>query len=254
MNVLAITQARIGSTRLPKKILKSINGVSLLEMHLKRIKQSKLISKVKVATTAETDSNKIVNVCHKLGIEVHKGSLNNVLDRFYETALPEKPDWVVRLTSDCPLIDSIEIDKVIQFAIEKDLDYASNTLTPTFPDGIDVEVFKFSALEKAWKEAKITSELEHVTPYIWKNSTYKGGNLFKSDCVMNSNDYSAIRLTVDNIEDFQVIEALVKSIGYNKPWMEYVELLEKQPEIRKINKHLSRNEGYEKSINKDNIV
>lgn len=254
MKILAITQARIGSTRLPEKILKTINGVSLLEMHLTRIQQSKLISKLKVATTIETDSNKIVSVCQKLGIEVHKGSLNNVLDRFYETALPEGPDWVVRLTSDCPLIDALEIDKVIQFAIDKDLDYASNTLTPTFPDGIDVEVFKFSALEKAWKEAKIKSELEHVTPYIWKNSTYKGGDLFKSDCVMNSIDYSAIRLTVDNIEDFQVIEALVKSIGTSKPWMEYVELLEKHPEIKKINNHLSRNEGYEKSINKDNIA
>jgi spore coat polysaccharide biosynthesis protein SpsF len=252
MKILAITQARIGSTRLSEKILKTINGVSLLEMHLTRIQQSKLISKVKVATTTETDSNKIVNVCHKLGIEVHKGSLNNVLDRFYETAVPERPDWVVRLTSDCPLIDAIEIDKVIQFAIDKDLDYASNTLTPTFPDGIDIEVFKFSALEKAWKEAKITSELEHVTPYIWKNSTYKGGDLFKSDCVMNSIDYSAIRLTVDNIEDFQVIEALVEFIGTNKPWMEYVELLDNHPEIKKINNHLSRNEGYEKSINKDN--
>ena len=253
MKILAITQARIGSTRLPEKILKTINGVSLLEMHLSRIKQSKLISKLKVATTTETDSNKIVSVCDKLGVEVHKGSLNNVLDRFYETALPEKPDLVVRLTSDCPLIDAVEIDRVIQFAMDNDLDYASNTLTPTFPDGIDVEVFKFSALEKAWKEAKITSELEHVTPYIWKNSTYKGGNLFKSDCVMNSTDYSAIRLTVDNIEDFQVIEALVKSIGSNNPWMDYVNLLEEHPEIKKINTHLNRNEGYEKSINNDLI-
>jgi spore coat polysaccharide biosynthesis protein SpsF len=251
MKVLAITQARIGSTRLPEKILKTINGVSLLEMHLTRIQQSKLISKLKVATTTETDSNKIVSVCHKLGIDVHKGSLNNVLDRFYETAVPEKPDWVVRLTSDCPLIDPLEIDKVIQFAIDKDLDYASNTLTPTLPDGIDVEVFKFSALVKAKKEAKITSDLEHVTPYIWKNSTYKGGNIFRSDCVINETDYSSIRLTVDTLEDFLLIEALVNMIGPDKPWMDYVKLLMKQPEIKKINNHLSRNEGYEKSILND---
>lgn len=253
MKILAITQARIGSTRLPEKILKTINGQSLLEIHLIRIQKSKLISKLKVATTIEPDAEKIVAIANKVGVEVHKGSINNVLDRFYQTALTEKPDWVVRLTSDCPLIDPVEVDKVIQFALEKNLDYASNTLTPTFPDGIDVEVFKFSALKKAWEEAKITSELEHVTPYIWKNSTYKGSDLFKSDCVMNSIDYSAIRLTVDNIEDFQVIEALVKSKGTNKPWMEYVELLEKHPEIKKINNHLSRNEGYEKSINKDII-
>jgi spore coat polysaccharide biosynthesis protein SpsF len=251
MKILAITQARIGSTRLPEKILKTINGVSLLEMHLIRIQQSKLISKLKVATTTETDSNKIVSLCHKLGIEVHKGSLNNVLDRFYETALPEKPDWVIRLTSDCPLIDALEIDKVIQFAIDKDLDYASNGLTPTLPDGMDVEVFKFTALKKAWNEAEIASELEHVTSYIWKNSTYKGGAIFRSDCVINDTDYSAIRLTVDTLEDFQVIEALVKLIGNDKRWMDYVKLLKNHPEIKKINNDFSRNEGYERSIIND---
>jgi spore coat polysaccharide biosynthesis protein SpsF len=251
MKILAITQARIGSTRLPEKILKTIQGESLLEIHIKRILHSKLITKLKVATTIELDADKIVTVCNKLGIEVHKGSVNNVLERFYETALQEKPEWVVRLTSDCPLIDPVEIDRVIQHAITNNLDYVSNALQPTFPDGLDTEVFKFVALKKAMKEAKLTSELEHVTPYIWKNSTFNGGKLFTSDCVINDEDFSDVRLTVDTIEDFQVIEKLVELLGTEKPWLDYVKVLQEHPEIKKINEHFTRNEGYEKSIIKD---
>lgn len=254
MKILAITQARIGSTRLPEKILKTINGESLLEIHLKRVLQSKLITKLKVATTIEPDAEKIVAVAGKFGIEVYKGSVNNVLDRFYRTALPEKPDWIVRLTSDCPFIDPVEIDRVIKHALDNDLDYVSNTLEPSYPDGLDTEVFKFSALEKAFKEAEMTSELEHVTPYIWKNSGYKGGTIFTSDCVMNEKNFSAIRLTVDTLEDFMVIEKLVQLLGTDKSWMEYVRALEQHPEIKNLNAQYQRNEGYMKSINKDNSI
>lgn len=248
MKILAITQARIGSTRLPGKILKTINGKSLLEIHLKRILNSKLITKLKVATTTEPDAIQIVDICNKLGVETYSGSLNNVLERFYLTALPEKPDWVIRLTSDCPLIDPVVIDKTIHHAISKNFDYVSNTLQPTYPDGIDVEVFKFSALEKAYREAMLTSELEHVTPFIWKNSTYKGGSLFTSDCVINEKDFSSIRLTVDTIDDFQVIEKLIQLLGTDKTWLEYVNKLEDSPRIKQINARYQRNEGYKKSI------
>jgi spore coat polysaccharide biosynthesis protein SpsF (cytidylyltransferase family) len=248
MKILAITQARIGSTRLPEKIMKTINGDTLLEIHLKRILQSKLISKLTVATTIEPDAIKIVEICIKLGIGTFRGSLNNVLERFYLTALPETPDWVVRLTSDCPLIDSLVIDNIINHAISNNFDYVSNTLKPTYPDGIDVEVFKFSALEKAFHEATLISELEHVTPYIWKNSTFNGGSIFTSDCVVNDKDYSTIRLTVDTIEDFYVIERLIGLLGTGSTWLEYVKKLENSPEIKVLNAQYQRNEGYQKSI------
>jgi spore coat polysaccharide biosynthesis protein SpsF len=251
MKILAITQARIGSTRLPGKIMKIVNGETLLEIHLKRILQSKLITKLKVATTIEPDAIQIVAVCNKLGIETYRGSLNNVLERFYMTALPEKPDWVVRLTSDCPLIDPIVIDKVIDHAISNDFDYVSNTLQPTFPDGICAEVFKFSVLERAYHEATLFSEMEHVTPYIWKNSTFKGGNLFSSDCILNHTDFSAIRITVDTIEDFQVIKKLINLLGTDKPWQEYVKKIEDNPEIKQINAQYRRNEGYQRSLEDD---
>lgn len=251
MKILAITQARLGSSRLNEKVLKTINGETILEIHLKRILKSKLITKLKVATTTEEGNEKITSIASKLGLETYRGSIDNVLERFYFTALPENPDWVVRLTSDCPLIDAEVIDKVINFAISQNLDYVSNTMDPTFPDGLDVEIFKFSALIKAYKEANLKSELEHVTPYIWKNSTFKKGSIFKSDCYKNDIDYSSIRLTVDTIEDFLVIERLINLLGIDKTWIEYVNTLNENLDIKMINDKYSRNEGYEKSIKGD---
>ncbi len=251
MKILAITQARIGSTRFPEKILKTINGESLLEIHLKRAKQSKLISKLKVATTTEQDADKIVNVANLLGVDVYKGSVDNVLERFYQAAIPEAPDWIVRLTSDCPLIDAQLIDKVIEHALNNNLDYVSNTLKPTYPDGFDVEVFRFEALKRAMSEHTLKSESEHVTPYIWKNSTYMGGNKFKSDCLLNDTDYSELRITVDTKEDYEMIKKLIELFGSEKTWFDYTKSLIENPEIRKINQQYSRNEGYEKSVNND---
>jgi spore coat polysaccharide biosynthesis protein SpsF len=254
MNVLALTQARIGSSRLPGKILKTIEGESLLEIHLKRVLKSNRIDKLMVATTLEPGIEKVEAICSRLNVGVYKGSLTNVLERFYEAASTVKPKWVVRLTSDCPLIDHTLIDAVIDFAVSSDLDYASNTLNPTFPDGVDVEVFKFSALEKAMSEAKLESEKEHVTPFIWKNSTFNGVNTFKSDCFLFEADYSNIRLTVDTNEDFEVIKSLIELKGSNMPWISYVKALQDHPDLMKLNESHMRNEGYAKSLNNDKII
>lgn len=244
MNVLAITQARIGSTRLPAKVLKEVAGKSLLQIHLERILRAKRIDKLKVATTTETDSYKIVDIANKTGIEAVEGSLNNVLDRFIQAAKEENPQLVVRLTSDCPLIDPKVIDDIIDFAINNKLDYASNTLDPSFPDGIDVEVFTYDALMTAHKDAQHESDLEHVTPYIWRNSTFKGGSLFTSDCYYSSTDFSGLRLTVDTQEDFQVMEKVITTLGVEKSWIDYANFLQNNPDIRAINSEYKRNEGY----------
>jgi len=251
MKVLAITQARIGSTRLPGKVLKTVEGITLLELHLRRILKAKLIDKLVVATTNEKGVDGIEKVCKEMNIGVHKGSLENVLERFYGAAVNVKPDLVVRLTSDCPLVDPEIIDLVISKAISTGLDYVSNTLNPTYPDGIDVEVFKFESLEKAMNEANLKSELEHVTPYIWKNSTFNGGELFTSDCLINDTDYSKFRLTVDTEEDLKLIKKLISLIGSDKKWKEYVTILQKNPDIMKINLNQERNEGYQKSLNNE---
>jgi len=251
MKILAITQARIGSSRLPEKILMTIEGITLLEIHLKRILGSKKISALKVATTIESEAGKIIEICNKTGVSFYQGSVNNVLERFYYAAESEAPDWVVRLTSDCPLIDSELIDKVIQFTIDNDLDYGSNTLLPTYPDGQDVEVFKYTALIKAHKESELKSDIEHVTPYIWRNSSFMNGNLFRSDCFKNKDDLSALRMTVDTMEDYLLIKKLVGLYGFQKNWEVYADALLKNPELSGMNSQYKRNEGYEKSLNND---
>ena len=256
MKVLAITQARYGSTRLPAKILKEVNGQTLLEIHLRRILQAKRVDKVKIATTDEEGSKFIVAVANKVGVDYYKGSVDDVLSRFYGTAAPEKPDYVVRLTSDCPLIDPSIIDKVIEYTIQGGYDYAS-TDPSCFPDGLDTEVMKFSVLERAYKEANLKSEREHVTPYIWKNGTANGGEVFKTSAikndagVYNANDY---RITIDEPEDFEVIKKLIESLGTDKGWKDYIDFLLDHKDIYAINSKFSYNEGYAKSIKNDSQI
>lgn len=251
MNILAITQARYGSTRLPAKILKDVNGKTLLEVHLERILKSKLISKLKVATTNEIGVDLILEIAKKLKINTFQGSIDNVLERFYLTAIDENPDYIVRLTSDCPLIDPDVIDKVIQRCIDCDCDYASNTLNPTYPDGVDVEVFKFSSLKKAYLLAELKSDKEHVTPFIWRNSTFKGQTMFKSINVENEVDLSEFRITIDTNDDFILIKSLIEILGDDKSYIKYIEFLVDHPELRKINSSSARNEGYVKSLLND---
>ena len=251
MKILAITQARLSSSRLPSKVLKKIGDITLLEIHLKRLLKSKLISNLKVAIANESGIEEIIEVANNLSISTFIGSIDNVLDRFYQASKIQKPNYIVRITSDCPLIDPELLDKIIEYTILHDLDYCSNTLLPTFPDGTDVEVFRFSALKHAFENANLTSELEHVTPYIWKNSSFLGGKIFKSDCFMNKEDFSNYRITVDTIEDFFVIEKLVHALGVDKSWREYVTYLEKEHSVFSINNVNKRNEGYQKSLNQD---
>lgn len=251
MNVIAITQARTGSSRLPGKILLTIDRHSLLELHINRVKRAKRIAKLVVATTVAQEDEAIVSLSTQLGISCSRGSIEDVLDRFYQTAKTEKPDYIIRLTSDCPLIDPELIDKVIARAIDLNLDYCSNTLDPTYPDGQDVEVVKFSALENAWKNATLSSEREHVTPYIWKNSSFKGGNLFSSGNFDEGFNFGHLRMTIDEQADFDLIKKLIEAKGVNCSWLEYAKYLNDQEELKAINQNIGRNEGYQKSLNKE---
>lgn len=254
MKIVAITQARYGSSRLPGKVLKKIGGKSLLSIHLQRALASKKINKLIVATTTEPEAKDIEKLALENNCEVYKGSLNDVLDRFYQAVKNEKADYIVRITSDCPLIDAKVMDEVIENCIEKKLDYCSNTIEPTFPDGMDVEVFLFTALEKAWKEASLQSDREHVTSYIWRNSTAKGGSLFKSENYASKTDCSNFRLTVDETADLKLINQLILSIGDNKSWEEYIQFLREHNHLSQLNNSIQRNEGLMKSLQQDKIV
>lgn len=246
MKVLAITQARTGSTRLPNKILKTINGISLLELHINRIKRSKLISELIVATTTNKSDDEVETMCKHLKVDVSRGSENDVLDRFYKAAINYKPDYVVRLTSDCPLIDAQLIDSVIDHTVTHQLDYCTNTLVEHFPDGEDIEVFKYTALETAWKEADKPYMREHVTPFIRENGTFSGGSKFKSGNFPCEKNYGAVRLTVDEQKDLEVITHLINKIGNERSWQDYAELYLSDPEINQINSNIKRNEGFKK--------
>ncbi len=251
MRIIAITQARSGSTRFPKKILNKINGETLLEIHINRIKKSNLIDEIIIATTENDSDNIITEIATSLNVKFFKGSEHDVLDRFYKSIISLKPDFIVRLTSDCSLIDGNLIDEIIEEALKKSLDYYSNILFPTYPDGQDIEVIKFSALEKAWKESKLASDREHVTPFIKNNSTFFGKDFFTSENHQYKQDYNHVRMVVDYPEDLKVIELLIQYCGLNASWLEYVKCYLAESKISSYNIQIERNEGYSKSLNKD---
>ena len=252
MKKLLITQARLGSTRLPNKILKKINKVTLLEIHLNRIKKAKTIDDIFIATTTKNKDDEILKLANKLGFKCYRGSENDVLDRFYKTAITSKTDYIIRVTSDCPLIDPNLIDEVVNAALDSGVDYYSNIFDENYPDGQDIEVFKFKALEDCWKNAKKKSDREHVTSYIRNNSINKGKQTFSSKSHTSNFDYGDVRMTVDNIEDFKVIEKLVKKLGLKSSWKEYADYYLNNEDIFKLNQNILRNEGYLKSIKNNN--
>lgn len=246
MNIIIVTQARIGSSRLPEKVLKPITpNHSLLSLHLQRLQKSKRASSIVVATTKEEGVEHIVRIATENNIKTYQGSLNDVLDRFYNTVVNEKPDYIVRVTSDCPLIDATLIDEVIKMVVERNLDYGS--LDETYPDGVDVEVFSFKALEIAWKKAKKQSEREHVSPYIRNNSSIKGGNVFKADVYTSSKNYNHIRMTVDEPLDLEAIRLLIEKLGTESSWIDYTNFILNNHSMFK-NQSIIRNEGLKKTL------
>lgn len=248
--IVVVTQARVGSTRLPSKVLLKIGENSLLDVHLIRLKKSKMATKVIVATTFEVGVENIIEIANRNNVSFFQGSTEDVLDRFYQSVKDEKADYIVRVTSDCPLIDAELLDSVVQLAIDSDLDYCSNQIMEKYPDGQDVEVVKFTALETAWRNAYLKSDREHVTPYIRNNSTYKGGDLFRSDDYQSDADFKHVRMTVDEEEDFRAISLLVNELGIEKGWKTYAEYVINNPE-KFNNQKLLRNEGYYKSLKND---
>jgi spore coat polysaccharide biosynthesis protein SpsF (cytidylyltransferase family) len=251
IKTILITQARTGSTRLLGKVLKEIGGKSLLQIHLERLGKCKNVSEIIVATTVNEEDHVIFDKAIEWGFTAFRGSESDVLDRFYQAVKDKNADWIVRVTSDCPLIDPELVDKVIVFTKEKDKDYGANILVENFPDGQDIEVFKFAALESAWKKARLLSEREHVTPYIRNNSDFKGGNLFQAINFPCQSDFSKIRMTVDESKDFDLIEILIDKLGAEKSWLEYTNYIIDN-DLGKVNNQIIRNEGLLKSLKNDN--
>jgi len=249
--IAAIIQARMSSTRLPGKVLKKIKGKTLLEILIERLKHSKKIDKIMIATSNNAKDLAIVKLAKKINIPYFIGDENDVLDRFYQAAKKFKADIIVRVTGDCPFHDPKLVDDIINFyLVNKDkYDYVSNVDPPTFPDGLDLWVFPFKTLKRAWKKAKLQSEREHVCPYIWKNP-----HLFRIGHFESKIDYSHLRWTVDDATDFEFIKNIFERL-YQKGKIFYMkdilDLLSKNPDLHKVQKGKIRDEGYLKSIKQD---
>ncbi|MGM8366490.1 cytidylyltransferase domain-containing protein [Virgibacillus sp. W0181] len=229
MKVVAIIQARMGSTRLPGKIMKKVLDKSLLEYQIERVKRSKLIGEIVIATTTSESEEPIVDFCKKHFISYYRGSEDDVLSRYYEAAEEYNADVVVRLTSDCPLIDPEIIDKVISIYLKRKegIDYVSNTLERTYPRGMDTEVFSYDALKTANDNAVSPPEREHVTPYFFQNP-----RMFKILSVTSDTNHSEHRWTVDTLEDFVLIEKIIEALYKNKPLFSYFDILKLLDENR----------------------
>jgi len=245
---LCIVQARMGSTRLPGKTLMAMGGKTVLERVLERVSACRRISETAVATGIGAENLPIVKLCAEKNIRVFCGSEDDVLDRFYQLARLIKPGNIVRITADCPLLDPAVVDLVIKEHARSGADYTTNTIPPTFPDGEDVEVFTFAALERAWKKAALPSEREHVTPYIRKRP-----GSFKIHSVKSTRDLSGKRWTLDDRADHKFISAVYRAFKGRKLFGmdDVLRLLSKRPGLEKMNSGTARNEGYKKSLRED---
>jgi spore coat polysaccharide biosynthesis protein SpsF len=247
--ILGILQARLSSTRLPGKVLEPILGQPMLARQIERLRRAKRMDHLIVATSTAAEDDAIATLCESLGVDCSRGSLDDVLDRFYQAALPFGCEWIVRLTGDCPLADWDIIDAAIAFAVNGDYDYASNALAPSWPDGLDVEVVRFAALAEAWKDAKLPSEREHVTPFIEQHP-----ERFKLGSFVNDRDLSGGRWTVDEPADLAFVRKVYEYLYPVNPafgWMDVLALLRDHPDIAAINSGILRNEGYLTSLAAD---
>lgn len=234
--VKAIIQARMGSSRFPGKVLREAVGKPLLQLMLERVQSSKSIKGIIIATTLEERDDPIVALASRLNVAVFRGSEKDILDRYYKAAKQFKAKVIVRLSSDCPLIDPQITDRVVQYYLDNQdrFDFVSNMHPPTFPDGLDVEVMPFPILELAWREAKKPYEREHATPYIWDNP-----EIFRIGNVENETElHLKERWTVDYEEDYLFVKQIYENL-YGSGRIFYIkdvlELLDRKPKIRQIN-------------------
>ena len=243
-----IIQARMGSSRLPGKVMEKIDqNNTVLSYVIRQLKHSKFLDDIIVATTSLKRDKVIVDFLESEGIKYFCGDEENVLDRYYQCAKKFSMSEIVRIPSDKPLIDPDIVDKCIQIFLSKKYDYVTTFLEPSFPYGTEVEIFSFDALEKTWKNAKLPSEHENVTPYIYNNK-----DKFQIYNVKNSIDLSHLRWVVDRAEDLELVRQLVSKINKEPILMQDIlEVFKSEPKLVEINSNVRHDEGYKKSLKKD---
>src|SRR5574337_990133 len=229
----------MGSIRFPGKVMRPICGIPMIGLLLARLSQSKRIDQIVLATSQDPRNEPLAEYVRELGFAVFQGSENDVLDRYHQAAREAEADAVVRITGDCPLIDPQVVDAVIDLFQQKTVDYATNTATPTFPDGLDAEVFTFEVLERAWKQAREPRQREHVTPFIRESGLFRLANL------SHASDQSSERWTVDEPEDFEVVQKVFEYFHPRRDfgWLEVLALRHEHPEWFMANQYVLRDEG-----------
>lgn len=232
MNTVAIIQARMGSSRLPGKVLTDLGGETVLARVVRRLKRSRQIARIVVATTGASADRAIASECERLQVACFRGSEDDVLDRYYQAVRSHPADAVVRITSDCPLIDPELADETIRVFTEENADYASNVSPRTYPRGLDVEVFTSAALERAWREARQPYEREHVTPFF-----YEHPEMFRLASASGEVDYSRYRWTLDTARDLELLRATYSRFDNRDdfPWRDVIALMEREPEMAELN-------------------
>ena len=235
MNVVAIVQARMGSTRLPGKVLCDLGGRTMLARVVRRVGRAALVDQVVVATTTAPGDEPIVEECGRLSAPCFRGSEEDVLDRYHQAALAYQAGAVVRVTADCPLIDPEVTDQVIRAFLEQKPDYASNVLRRTYPRGLDTEVITAEALARAAGEAREPYERAHVTPYV-----YRHPESFRLLSVTGQEDLSGHRWTVDSPEDLEFVRAVYGRMdgGDRFSWHDVRRLLAEEPSLGDVNRHV----------------
>ena len=247
-----IIQARVGSTRLPGKVLLDVMGRTMLHYLIEKVKKAKNIEDIIIATTIKEQDLPIVVLAQKLQVKIYRGSEDDVLDRYYQAAKAFNLRHIVRITADCPLMDPEIIDKIVHYYFKSGADYCCNVLKRTFPTGEDVEVFSFSTLKYTWEHANLASEREHVTPYIMKHP-----EVFKLKNVTNKTDLSRKRWTLDRMEDFKFVKAVIEKLYHsdsNFHMKDILKLLKSDPGLEAINKNVISKEGYLKSLREDRVL
>lgn len=238
-SIVVIIQARMGSTRLPGKVLKKLSNKTVLEQVVERVARSCHHVKIVIATTSKKEDDILQKEAERIGALWFRGSEDDVLERYYRAAEQYKADLIVRITSDCPLIDYRIMDSMIEaYLQDPSMDYLSNTVERTFPRGLDVEIFRYGLLEKAFYDAKENYQREHVTPYIWKNP-----HLFKICQFKNAKDSSDLRWTLDTEEDFRLISEIYKTLDNGHDYFGYNEIIKQypfHPEWMTINAHIEQ--------------
>jgi len=240
--IVAIIQARLGSTRLPGKVLAPIAGRSMLARVCRRVARAVLVDEVLVATTDHVRDDAVVDECRRLGVRVVRGSENDVLDRYYQAARAASADLIVRVTADCPLIDPGVIDRVVRAMLSRRGDYASNVLMRTFPRGLDTEVVTARALGRAWRDARESYERVHVMPYFYRHPEW-----FRLVSVTGSHELGHWRWTVDSPEDLAFIREIYQRMNGDDDftWRDVRRLLENQTELADINGHVPQKQMVE---------